>query len=86
MMKCGNCSKPADFIYQITMEVGQPYCAAHLPRFLDGRLKADLLKTTEEWEKNKQTALEILSPELSVTEEVVKPVKPPKKARSKKSS
>ena len=86
MMKCGNCSKPAHYIYQITQDVGQPYCAEHVPGFLYARLQAGLLKTTDEWKKDRDDALEILSNSEPVVSSEDEESKPEKKTRSKKSS
>ena len=60
-MICSNCKSEADFVYEITTAVGVPYCNAHLPKFLEMRKKADLLKTTEEWESKTQEAVEAVS-------------------------
>jgi len=60
-MKCANCDRDAFYIYQITKSVDVPYCGKHLPNFLEARRKAGLLKTTEQLEVEKESALDILA-------------------------
>ena len=61
-MKCANCNNPAVFIYDITPKVNIPYCGEHLPRFLEPRKKAGLLRTTDTWEKERKIIVEKLAP------------------------
>ena len=86
-MKCSNCDSDALFIYQVTTDSVFPYCGKHLPRFLDARRKAGLLKTTDAWEKEKNASIEALkvTPNETVTEEpVTEESAPKKKAAAKK--
>lgn len=62
-MKCANCDKDAFYIYQITKSVEVLYCGKHLPRFLEARRKAGLLKTTEQLKVEQESALNILATE-----------------------
>ena len=68
-MLCAHCSNPALFIYEITPDVNVKYCDNHLPRFLEPRKKAGLLKTTDEWQKG----LEDISQTLAVPSTVSEP-------------
>ena len=56
------------FIYEITPEVNTKYCATHLPKFLERRNKAGLLKTTDEWEKGRREIVAALTPVAVSTE------------------
>lgn len=60
-MKCANCDRDAFYIYQINAHVEIPYCGSDLPKFLEPRRKAGLLKTTEQLEKEKTSAIAILA-------------------------
>jgi hypothetical protein len=77
-MKCANCDRDALFEYQITHTKSIFYCGQDLPRFLESRKKAGLLKITSAFTEAKSSALEQLSLE---TVEAPKPVK---KAAKKK--
>ena len=84
-MKCSNCDKDALFVYQLTLNKVIPYCGKHLPAFLETRRKADLLKTTEAWSKEKESALATLEFKTKKQEEPVVEEKPKKKTTKKKS-
>ena len=60
-MKCANCDKNALFMYRMTRNKALYYCGKDLPKFLDERRRAGLLAITEEFTKEKELALEILS-------------------------
>jgi hypothetical protein len=79
-MKCVNCDKDAMYEYQISKENSILYCGKDLPKFLDARRRAGLLKITEEFKEAKESALETLS--TNTTESVEEP-KPVKKASKK---
>lgn len=61
-MKCANCDKNALFMYRMTKNKALYYCGKDLPKFLEERRRAGLLAITEEFTKEKELALEILSP------------------------
>jgi hypothetical protein len=69
-MKCANCDNDALFEYQLTQETSIYYCGSDLPKFLEERKKAGLLKITPAFTEAKESALEQLSPE-TVDEEPV---------------
>jgi hypothetical protein len=77
-MKCANCDKDALFEYRITKNKSVFYCGKDLPKFLEERKKAGLLKITPAFTEAKESALEQLSPE------IVEEPKPVKKAVKKK--
>jgi hypothetical protein len=77
-MKCANCDKDALFEYRITKNKSVFYCGKDLPKFLEERKKAGLLKITPAFTEAKESALEQLSPE------IVEEPKPVKKAAKKK--
>mgnify|MGYP006298223507 CR=1 FL=1 len=88
-MNCANCDSDALYVYQVTESKEFLYCGKHLPGFLEARRKAGNLKTTEAWEREKQSALTALKPVvIQVTKEteepVVEEVSSKKKAPSKK--
>jgi hypothetical protein len=60
-MKCANCNEDALYVYNITTTKGTSYCGEHLPRFLEARKKAGLLKTTDSLKSKQDDALQILS-------------------------
>ena len=60
-MKCANCDRDAFYVYQITKQVDVLYCGKHLPNFLEARRKAGLIKTTDQFKVEKESAIEILS-------------------------
>jgi hypothetical protein len=62
-MKCVNCDSTAFYIYQITNQVDVFYCGKHLPKFLEPRRRAGLLKTTEQLKLDQDSAIAALSPE-----------------------
>jgi hypothetical protein len=77
-MKCANCDRDALFEYRITKGKSIYYCGKDLPKFLEERKKAGLLKITPAFTEAKESALEQLSPE------TVAAPKPVKKAAKKK--
>lgn len=79
-MKCANCDRDAFYIYQITKQVDVFYCGKHLPNFLEPRRKAGLLKTTDQFKIEKESAIAVLSTE-APTEEVQAP-KPKRKKKA----
>lgn len=81
-MKCANCDKDALFEYQLTKGKSIFYCNSDLPKFLEERKKAGLLKITTAFTDAKISALEQLSPE-PVTDTPAEPM-PVKKATKKK--
>ena len=85
-MKCANCSKDALFEYQITHTKSIFYCGSDLPRFLEGRKKAGLLKITSAFSEAQKSALEQLSLETitEIPEEEPAESTPVKKASKKK--
>jgi hypothetical protein len=80
-MKCANCDKEAMYEYQIAKNSSIFYCGKDLPKFLDARRRAGLLKITKEYTEAKESALETLAVTLSELPEEPKPVKKaPKKS------
>jgi hypothetical protein len=79
-MKCANCDKNALFMYRITKNKALYYCGKDLPKFLDERRRAGLLAITEEFTKEKETALDILSPSTSEEDSQPKEKKTTKKS------
>lgn len=79
-MKCANCDKNALFMYRMTKNKALYYCGKDLPKFLDERRRAGLLAITEEFTKEKELALEILSPSTSEEEPQPKAKKTTKKS------
>ena len=84
-MKCANCSNDAMYVYRITKTKSIYYCGNDLPKFLENRRKAGLLKITEEFTEAKETAIEALKVS-EVEEEVVEPLPVPKKKTAKKTA
>lgn len=87
-MKCDNCDSNALYIYQLTAKKSVYYCGKDLPRFLEQRKRAGLLKITDQFKVEYDSAIDTLTPEIKeepVLEETVneKPA-PKKKAASKK--
>lgn len=81
-MKCANCANQASYEYRVTTKKSVFYCGKDLPKFLEERKKAGLLKITPEFTENLKDALDILGPsslEPTVTEEP----KPKKKTAKK---
>lgn len=83
-MKCANCPNEALFEYQLTAESSLFYCEKDLPKFLESRKRAGLLKLTEKYNEVKKEALKSLTPSAPEPEEPEKESKP-KKATKKKS-
>lgn len=85
-MKCANCNKSALYVYRMTRTKALYYCGTDLPKFLDERRRAGLLAITEEFTKEKELALEILSPSTpELEEESVEDSAPKVKKTTKKS-
>ena len=84
-MKCANCSNDAMYVYRITKTKSIYYCGKDLPKFLEDRRKAGLLKITEEFTEAKETAIEVLKVS-EVEEEVVESLPVPKKKTAKKTA
>ena len=85
-MKCANCNKNALYVYRMTRTKALYYCGKDLPKFLDERRRAGLLAITEEFTKEKELALEIVSPSTpEVEEEPVEESTPKEKKTTKKS-
>ena len=61
LMKCANCDSDALYVYRVTLNKSVYYCGKDLPKFLEERRRAGLLAITEEFTKEKELALEILS-------------------------
>jgi len=75
-MKCANCSNAASYEYRITKTKSILYCGKDLPKFLEERKKAGLLKITDQFTEDLATALDTLStPTVEVTTEEPKPKK-----------
>ena len=84
-MKCANCDKEAAFEYRLTLEKSLFYCGKDLPAFLEGRKKAGLLKVTQQYKEDQQSALEvIITPEVIDDESTEEAPKTKKKASPKK--
>jgi hypothetical protein len=79
-MKCANCDKTAMYEYQIAKNNSIFYCGKDLPKFLEGRKRAGLLKITTEFEEEKAKALETLS---TPVPEIVEEPQPVKKSAKK---
>ena len=87
-MKCANCDKEAMYEYRISLTSSIFYCGKDLPKFLDARKRAGLLKITEAFTENNSSALETLAvevPEVKEEPKIEEKPKPVKKA-SKKSA
>lgn len=84
-MKCANCDTDAAYVYNITAKTGILYCGEHLPRFLEERRKAGLLKTTDAMKSQQDSALSVLSGSETtpVVEETPAPAPRVKKAAKK---
>ena len=84
-MRCANCSSDAAFEYRLTLDKSVFYCGKDLPRFLEQRKKAGLLKFTQEYKDNQKSAIEfITAPEPVITETIEEAPKTKKKATTKK--
>lgn len=88
-MICANCKTEALYEYQLTHTASVFYCGKHLPKFLEARKKAYLIKVTEKLIEENKAAIEALAP-VSEPEPTVEPTaeeKPaPKKKAAKKSA
>jgi hypothetical protein len=62
------------FVYDISKKKSIPYCEPHLPRFLQPRKIAGLLRTTEQYAAEAASATEVLSTKAKTKKEA--PVTP----------
>jgi hypothetical protein len=83
LVKCANCAAEALFEYQLTQETSIFYCGRHLPKFLESRKRAGLLKITDKFAEAKKEVEEILAVSIPAPE-VTETPKPKKKATKKK--
>ena len=83
-MKCANCDKEAAFEYRLTLEKSLFYCGKDLPAFLEGRKKAGLLKVTQQYKDDQQSALAVITTPEVVDESTEEAPKTKKKASPKK--
>ncbi len=65
MTTCANCSNTSAWIYEITPSHTIPYCALHLPKFLNDKKNAGLLKRSEDMVQEQSDAFEALAPKAS---------------------
>lgn len=65
MTTCANCDNSSVWIYEITPSHTIPYCGLHLPKFLNDRKNAGLLKRSEEMVQEQSDAFETLAPKSS---------------------
>ena len=65
MTTCANCSNTSVWIYEITPSHTIPYCGVHLPKFLNDRKNAGLLKRSDEMVQEQSDAFESLAPKSS---------------------
>jgi hypothetical protein len=82
-MKCANCNSEAMYVYQITLTNSVYYCGKDLPKFLEPRKKAGLLKITDQFTVEHESALDALKTEV-IEETAIETPAPKKKASSKK--
>lgn len=88
-MKCSNCGLNASFEYRITLNKSILYCGKHLPKFLEARRRAGLLKITDQYKQDSKDALELLTistPEVVQETQEETPAPKKKKASTKKSA
>lgn len=85
-MNCANCDSDALFEYQVTHSRSVFYCGQHLPKFLEARKKAGLLKLTEKFEEVKKEAQDVIAfkPVQTELDEVTEEKPKPKKKATKK--
>lgn len=62
MATCANCENTSVWIYEISPSHTIPYCSIHLPRFLNDRKNAGLLKRSDEMVQEQSDAFEALAP------------------------
>lgn len=65
MTTCANCTSESAWIYEITPSHTIPYCSIHLPKFLNDRKNAGLLKRSDEMIQEQSDAFEALAPKSS---------------------
>lgn len=65
MTTCVNCTNDSVWTYEITPSQTLPYCSLHLPRFLNDRKNAGLLKRSDEMVQEQSDAFEALAPKSS---------------------
>ena len=85
-MRCANCSSDAAFEYRLTLDKSVFYCGKDLPRFLEQRKKAGLLKFTQEYKDDQKSALDTVATLDAIIDEQVteEALKTKKKASPKK--
>lgn len=84
-MKCANCNRPGLYVYEGPGVRPVAYCTDDLPGFLRGAAKSGALRTTEAFDRVRQSALNALSPDQVVTADPEPdPAPEPKKNRRKK--
>lgn len=82
-MKCANCDSPALYVYEGPGIRPAGYCGDDLPRFLHGAARSGNLRTTEDYDALKKSAMSALS---FRTVTVDPETQPTKKKRSRKSA
>jgi len=82
-MKCANCDANALYVYRVTLNKSLYYCGKDLPKFLEERKKAGLLKLTDQFKVEHDSAIELLKP-TAVEEPVLEEKTPAKKKASTK--
>lgn len=65
MTLCVNCSSNSVWTYEITPSQTVPYCSLHLPKFLNDRKNAGLLKRSDEMVQEQSDAFQSLAPKSS---------------------
>ena len=61
MTACANCTNDSVWVYEITSSHTIPYCSIHLPKFLNDRKNAGLLKRSDEMVQEQSNAFEALA-------------------------
>lgn len=61
MTACANCTNDSVWVYEITSSHTIPYCSSHLPKFLNARKDAGLLKRSDEMVQEQSDAFEALA-------------------------
>ena len=72
-MKCANCAEQASYEYRVTKNKSLFYCGKDLPKFLEERKRAGLLKITPQMTEDLASALTALGQD--TTSETPKPKK-----------
>lgn len=81
-MKCANCDSPALYVYEGPGVRPSGYCGNDLPKFLHGAARSGNLRTTEDYDALKKSAMSALS----FRTVAVDPEPQPKKKRSRKTT